>query len=296
MTDTERTLTLAVSDLNRLLSAHDGDMALLYLHALRAGGFDAESAATTLCRTLQEVEAAAEKLRRMGLLPGAQPEPARILPPADELPSYTSADLVRFSQEDPQLQGIFAEAENIYGRKLSSPEMSKLAGIYKHLGMSGETVALLLHYCSERAAERRPGSVPSPLSVEKEAFDWARREILTHEQAEDYIRFRREQREKTAQVKETLNIRGRELSKTEREYVERWLEMGFGPEAVAIAYDRTLVKIGRLHWSYMNKIIESWHAKKLHSPAEIESGDGRRAASGDRGPATEADYNFDSKL
>ena len=278
MTENKTSFPLPTEAADRLIAAHDGDVALLYLYILRTGGLDAERAAGALCRTAREIDAAAEKLRRMGLLDGM---PAPLSPqqvPEDTLPEYTAEDLVRFSREDSALSAIFGKAEQVFGRKLSPADMKMLAGLYKHLGLPAEVLFELLTYCAERAAERRPGSVPSPRSVEKEGYDWANREIMTLEQADDYIRFRREQRELTGQVKEVLNIRGRDLSKTECEYVERWLGMGFLPEAVAIAYDRTVVKLGKLHWSYMDKIFQSWHAKKLHTPAEIEAGDSRRAA------------------
>ena len=100
-------------------------------------------------------------------------------------------------------------------------------------------------------------------------------------------------------MKEELNIRGRELSKTEQTYVTRWLDQGFTPEALAIAYDRTVVKLGRLHWSYMDKIIQSWHLRKLHTPEEIEAGDKRRSSAASRGTqpgVTEDDYRFLDKI
>lgn len=298
MTENKTAFPLPAEAADRLIAAHDGDVALLYLYIARTGALDAERAAGALCRTAREIDAAAEKLRRMGLLDGmpAPLSPRRL--PEDTLPEYRAEDLIRFAAEDPQLEAIYREAEQVFGRKLSPADMKMLAGLYKHLGLPAEVLFTLLHYCAERAAERRPGSVPSPRSVEKEGYDWANREIMTLEQADDYIRLRREQRELTGQVKEALNIRGRDLSKTEREYVERWLGMGFLPEAVAIAYDRTVVKLGKLHWSYMDKIFQSWHAKKLHTPAEIEAGDSRRAAaaSGGRTPVTPEDYVFPDKL
>ena len=296
MTENKTALSLPIEAADRLIAAHDGDVALLYLYIARTGAWDAERAAEALCRTSREIDAAAEKLRRMGLLDAAPAPVSPPLQPADELPEYRAEDLLRFAAEDPQLEAIYREAEQIFGRKLSPADMKMLAGVYKHLGLPAEVVLLLLHDCAERAALRRPGSVPSPRSVEKEAYDWANREILTLEQAEDHLRFLRERRELTGQVKEVLNIRGRELSKTEREYVERWLGMGFSPEAVAVAYDRTLVKLGRLHWSYMDKIFQSWHAKKLHTPEEIEAGDGRRrgaASNGSRVDLRELDEILD---
>ena len=55
--------------LDKLIAAHDGDVALLWLYRQRTGALDEEQAAQALCRTLQEIRAAEEKLRRMELLP-----------------------------------------------------------------------------------------------------------------------------------------------------------------------------------------------------------------------------------
>lgn len=292
MTETEVTYCLSASAAQRLLSAHDGDVALLYLYVLRAGAFDAEAAADALCRTAREIEAAAEKLRRMGLLdesPAADPE--RLLPPADELPAYTARELVRLSESDPGLQTVYREAGRVFARKLSSADMNMLAGVYQHLGMPAEVILVLLNHCAESAAARRPGAVPSPRSVEKTAYDWANREILTLEQAEDYLRFCRAQREQIRLIMDELHIQGRDLTPTEQKYVAYWLEMGFGPEAVAIAYDRTVVNTGTLRWKYMDKILQSWHSRGLHSPAEIEAGDSRRPSKPETAPATRVDMD-----
>ena len=287
MTETEATYRLPASAAQRLLSAHDGDVALLYLYLLHAGAFDAEAAAGALCRTAREIDAAAEKLRRMGLmdeLPAADPE--RLLPPPDELPAYTARELVRLSESDPGLQTVYREAGRVFARKLSPADMNMLAGVYQHLGMPAEVILVLLNHCAEAAAARRPGAVPSPRSVEKTAYEWARREILTLEQAEDYLRFCRARRDQTQQVLEELHLREQDLTKSGRDYIESWLSLGFGPEAVAVAYDRTVINTGSLRWKYMDKILQSWHSRGLHSPAEIEAGDGRRPPKPESGPTT----------
>ena len=54
--------------------------------------------------------------------------------------------------------------------------------------------------------------------------------------------------------------------------------MGFDAEAVSIAYDRTVTNTGALKWSYMNKILQSWNEKSLHTAAEIEEKDRRAPA------------------
>ena len=125
-----------------------------------------------------------------------------------------------------------------------------------------------------------PGRVPRMRDIEREAYVWANREIMTFEQAEEYIRSRARLHDAVEGVKRALGIGGRPLAPSERKYIESWLDLGYGPEALALAYDRTVTNIGQLKWSYMNKIVLSWHDKGLHSPEEIEKGDApRRTAS-----------------
>lgn len=289
MPKTDRILPPPPAALDKLIAAHDGDVALLYLYLLRVPSFDAEQAAHALCRTLGEIRAAEEKLRRMGLFSPltAVPDAEALLPPEDKLPAYTAEDLVQFSQTDERLSIIYTEAAQVFGRKLSGADMNMLCGVYRHLGLPAEVILELLNYCAETAAERKPGSRPSPRAVEKEAYVWVNREILTLEQAEEYIRTQKQRREAAERVKAALGIHGRELTPTERKYIVSWLELGFEEEAIAIAYDRTVTNTGSLRWPYLNKILLSWHEKKLHSPEEIEAGDGRRrgghAASGGAG-------------
>ena len=66
MADTEREKSIPLLTADRLIAAHDGDVALLYIYRLRTGCADPERTARDLCRTLREIEAADEKLRRLG--------------------------------------------------------------------------------------------------------------------------------------------------------------------------------------------------------------------------------------
>ena len=262
---------------DRLLAAHDGDVALLYLYLCRHGRFDAEDAARLLCRTRREIDAAWEKLRRLGLAEGeavpAAPGPAPVkLPPADELPEYKAAELVRRSQEDPAFSALIGEAQRVLGHALSSPDLKRLFGIYDYLALPAEVVMVLLNYCVSIAK----GRAPSMRYIEKQAYIWANREILTLEQAEDYIADRRRQAEQTTQVAAALGLAGRELTPSERRYIESWLDMGYDSETIALAYDRTVTNTGALKWSYMNKIIQSWQEKGLRTVGEIEEKDSRR--------------------
>lgn len=280
----DKLISTAAAD--KLLAAHDGDLALLYIFMQRTGCRDLERAAGELCRTLREMEAAYEKLMRMGLVEEGQgcslamrKEPERKLQPADELPEYRAEDIVRRSNEDGAFCAVLKEAESVLGHRLSTPDLKKLFGIYDYLALPAEVIMELLHYCMYiSAGEDGLGRLPSMRFIERQACDWANREILTLEQAEEYISRSKQRREAAHKVAESLGIRGRQLSPTEKKYIGAWLDMGFDLDVILLAFDRTVTHAGGLKWSYMNKILSNWKEKGLSSVAEIEEKDTRRPA------------------
>lgn len=280
--DRSNSISSAIAD--KLISAHDGDVALLYIYMVRHGGHDLDAAARDLCRTMSEISAAAEKLQRMGLMPdGAAPAKAAAkeekLPPPDEIPQYRSEDIVRRCKENGEFAVVVAEAQTALTHTLSSVEMKTLFGIYDYLALPPEVIMMLINYCVARCREQSTPDHPrrpSMRNIEKEAYNWVHQEILTLDQAEEYIRRQRERRDALGRAKAAVGIHGRELTPTETKYLSAWLDMGFDEDALAIGYDRTITNTGALKWSYMNKIMQSWHEKGLHSAEEIESGDPRR--------------------
>lgn len=280
--DRSNSISSAIAD--KLISAHDGDVALLYIYMARRGGHDLDAAARDLCRTMSEISAAAEKLQRMGLMPdGAAPAKAAAkeekLPPPDEIPQYRSEDIVRRCKENGEFAVVVAEAQTALTHTLSSVEMKTLFGIYDYLALPPEVIMMLINYCVARCREQSTPDHPrrpSMRNIEKEAYNWVHQEILTLDQAEEYIRRQRERRDALGRAKAAVGVHGRELTPTETKYLSAWLDMGFEEDALAIGYDRTVTNTGALKWSYMNKIMQSWHEKGLHSAEEIESGDPRR--------------------
>lgn len=267
-------LVLSVRDADKLIASGSGDCALLYIYLLRSGsGRGSGEAAQALNFTPSQVSAAAEKLRAMGLVQGENVH----MPPPDELPEYTAEDVVRRTEGDKAFRSVLSETERLFGRALSGAELRTLFGIYDHLGLPPEVIMLLLHHCAEEYREKYgPGRLPTMRWVEKEAYIWANREIMTLEAAEDYLREKGERRDTAGRVARALGIRDREATASEKRYIDGWLDMGFPPESLELAYDRTIIGTGSLKWAYMNKILMSWDSKGLHTAEEIEKGDGPR--------------------
>lgn len=279
---------------DKLIAAHDGDLTLLYLYICRTGSLDLDKAACALCRTMREIEAAEEKLHRMGLLDEQAPAPRQeLLPPAPELPQYTAQDLALRSKEDPQFAVILSEAAKVMGHSLSSNDMKVLFGIYDFLSLPTEVILELLNYCAELFYEKYQDSRrPSVKAIEKEAYQWERLEILSLEQAEEHIKNEKHRRSGVGRIKALLGINGRELSAAERKAFEEWLAMGFEDEAISLAYDRTTANTGGFRLRYMNRILENWHNANIHSAAEIEEKEGRRSPA----PASASGKSIDKSI
>ena len=273
------TLSIPAGELEQIIAAHDGDVALLWLCLRRDPGATLEDAARLLCRTKAQMDEALEKLQRMGLAEKppapvkAQPAQSIKLPPADETPPYTVRDIAARSRSDPRFADLVTEAQRALGHVLNTNDIKILFSLYDYLALPPEVIMMLLNYC---VGLYPTGSPPSMRQIEKEGYVWANREILTIEQAEEYIAESAKRREKLNQAAKTLGITDRKLSPSEKEYITSWLEMGFDDELLAIALDRTIIKTGGRKWKYMNSILKSWHEKGLHTPADVRDKDARR--------------------
>ena len=266
-------VSIPVSDLDRLLHCGDPFCSVLYLYLLRCSGraMNPKRAAEDLHLPEQAIQDAGRKLKEMGLLNAGASRPAA---PADELPSYDGSYIVQRTEQDSAFRDLLSEARNILGHSLSSPEMNTLLGIYDALGLPPEVILLLITSCTEEWKEKYgEGRVPTMRAIEKEAFVWARLEVLTLEQAERLLESRRAKKDAVFTLKQEMGIRDRDLTPTEKKYLSDWLERGYGVEAILIAYDRTVTQTGALKWAYMNKIILSWESKGLYTPEEIRTKD-----------------------
>ena len=279
----EKTIQLSSSELDKLFGHGDGNAALLFLFVRRSGGFSVGQAARELKCTEAELLAAAATLRGLGLLDDAALQTQRHI---DAAPEYTAEDISLRAKTDAAFEAVVSEAQFVLGRLLSSSDLRLLLAIYDYWGLQADVIMVLLHHCVERYQERYgPGRMPTLRYIEKEAQFWARHEINTLDAAEDYIRREKARQSLTAVIQDALQIRGRELTKSEGKYIDDWITLGFGPEAIAMAYDRTVIATGRLAWKYMDKILHSWSEQQLYTPEAIEAGDSRRAAGTGTGPA-----------
>ena len=273
----EENIVLSAAVVRRLLAAGSGDAALLYLALVENRGSMAPEGLMRLLGWDQgRLTAAEQVLLGSGLVAGSQP--AACQEPSDERPAYTREDVARQLEEDRPFAQLTASVEQLLGKKLSTPDLDILLGLYDYLGLPCEVIYLLVNHCLERLAARYgPGRRPTLRQIEREGYAWVRRGLMDLGSANQYLMEYAARRSRLGQYMEVLGLGSRAPSATEERYMMSWAEMGFPRETVALAYDRTILKCRELRWGYLNKILQNWHGKNLHTVEEVERGDRRPA-------------------
>ena len=259
----DESVTLSAQAVRRLLEKGDGDAALLYLALLRHHGTVApRSLAGELRWERSRIEAAEETLRALGLIAPAEAVPE----PADERPDYQQADIAQRLESSGEFRGLVAEVERRLGKKLTTPDVGVLLGLTDYLGLPTDVVYLLVCHCAERVQRRYgEGRRPTLRQIEKEGYAWARMGIDTQKAAAEYLKKYAERQGALPKYMQALRLGDRLPVASEEKYLTAWQEMGFPPETVALAYDKTVLKCHELKWPYCNGILKRWHEAGLHT-------------------------------
>jgi DnaD/phage-associated family protein len=216
--------------------------------------------------------AAETALQQMGLLQAA----AERMPPepAEERQVYTTADVAQMLQLDEQFRMLVPQTEEKLGKRLKTADLQILAGLYDDLGFSADVLYLLVNHCVTRAEKRYGlGRRPTMRQIEKEAYYWARLGVFTQEAAAEYLKKCAERDEQIQHYMYALGLGNRRAVETEERYIRSWIDMGFTVDAVALAYDKTVIYKKELNWRYLNGILRRWHEKGWHTAEEINRGD-----------------------
>ena len=265
-------VTLSAQAVKRLLEKGDGDAALLYLALLRRRGtVPPRSLAGELRWDRDRIEAAEAALRQMGLVAAGREAPPE---PAEEKPDYQRADVAERLERSEEFRALTDQVERKLGKKLTTPDVAVLLGLTDYLGLPADVVYLLVCHCVERVQRRSgPGRRPGMKQIEKEGYAWARLGIDTQAAAAEYLRKYTQRQGLLPQYMRALGLGDRFPSPSEEKYLLAWQEMGFPPETVAIACDKTILKCHELKWAYCNGILRRWHEAGLHTEAEVRAGD-----------------------
>ena len=269
-------IVLPAQQADRLIGRGDGDAALLYLCLLRADrGVTAQELQRRLKWSQLRLHAAETALQELGLIdrPPEQKPPE----PAQERPVYTADDLTDLLTGDAGFRMLVPQTEEKLGKRLKTADLQILAGLYDDLGLPADVIYLLVCHCVTRSEERYgPGRRPTLRQIEKEGYHWAQRGLFDQESASQYLRDWNVRRSAMSRYMQVLGLGDRRPVESEERYIADWLDKGFPPETVALAYDKTVFYKKELNWRYLNGILRRWHENGWHTEEEVRQSDSRK--------------------
>ena len=269
-------IVLPAQQADRLIGRGDGDAALLYLCLLRADrGVTAQELQRRLKWSQLRLHAAETALQELGLIdrPPEQKPPE----PAQERPVYTADDLTDLLTGDAGFRMLVPQTEEKLGKRLKSADLQILAGLYDDLGLPADVIYLLVCHCVTRSEERYgPGRRPTLRQIEKEGYHWAQRGLFDQESASQYLRDWNVRRSAMSRYMQVLGLGDRRPVESEERYIADWMDKGFPPETVALAYDKTVFYKKELNWRYLNGILRRWHENGWHTEEEVRQSDSRK--------------------
>lgn len=269
-------IVLPAQQADRLIGRGDGDAALLYLCLLRADrGVTAQELQRRLKWSQLRLYAAETALQELGLIdrPPEQKPPE----PAQERPVYTADDLTDLLTGDAGFRMLVPQTEEKLGKRLKTADLQILAGLYDDLGLPADVIYLLVCHCVARSEERYgPGRRPTLRQIEKEGYHWAQRGLFDQESASRYLRDWNVRRSAMSRYMQVLGLGDRRPVESEERYITDWMDKGFPPETVALAYDKTVFYKKELNWRYLNGILRRWHENGWHTEEEVRQSDSRK--------------------
>lgn len=269
-------IVLPAQQADRLIGRGDGDAALLYLCLLRADrGVTAQELQRRLKWSQLRLHAAETALQELGLIdrPPEQKPPE----PAQERPVYTADDLTDLLTGDAGFRMLVPQTEEKLGKRLKTADLQILAGLYDDLGLPADVIYLLVCHCVARSEERYgPGRRPTLRQIEKEGYHWAQRGLFDQESASRYLRDWNVRRSAMSRYMQVLGLGDRRPVESEERYITDWMDRGFPPETVALAYDKTVFYKKELNWRYLNGILRRWHENGWHTEEEVRQSDSRK--------------------
>lgn len=269
-------IVLPAQQADRLIGRGDGDAALLYLCLLRADrGVTAQELQRKLKWSQLRLHAAETALQELGLIdrPPEQKPPE----PAQERPVYTADDLTDLLTGDAGFRMLVPQTEEKLGKRLKTADLQILAGLYDDLGLPADVIYLLVCHCVARSEERYgPGRRPTLRQIEKEGYHWAQRGLFDQESASRYLRDWNVRRSAMSRYMQVLGLGDRCPVESEERYITDWMDKGFPPETVALAYDKTVFYKKELNWRYLNGILRRWHENGWHTEEEVRQSDSRK--------------------
>ncbi len=284
--------------IDRYMPDANGSYVKVYLYLLRCmsgtpWGFTIANAAETLDETEKDIIRALKYWQKKGVLvlsendseidgitllelngsPDSAPVSAvhataaeariSILPEEPKVSSPVPHEYSAREVERLMTDATFSEILDVIGallnRMITKADTDLIMFLYNDLHFSEDLIIYLYETCLDRKKK-------SNKYIQQVAINWFEQGIDTPEAAERQSSF---YDETISAINKSWSL-GRALGDSEMKIVQNWKSMGFSPELIKEACDRTLMNCHTPSFQYADKILSGWKAKSISSLSDLD--------------------------
>ena len=184
---------------------------------------------------------------------------------AESIPEYTEGAAADIIERNTDLAGIIDMCQQIIEKMFTPAEANIVVGLYDHLGLDGEYIAMLFAYCKDLGKR-------SLRYIEKTALGLYDEGIDTAAALADHIKRRERHEENLGKLRSLIGAGARQLTPREKKVFGVWLdEWKFELDVITRAYEITVDNIGEYKLAYMNRVLENWQRDGLRTLEAIDA-------------------------
>lgn len=183
-------------------------------------------------------------------------------PAPDHKVNLSGQEIAAIMKDSQDIRELFKIAESILGG-LKNSQMNSLIWMYDHLGLKKEVIITLFSYCA--SIEKT-----NTAYVEKIASVWAENDINTMAAAQDEIQRLSASRDYISGIMRAFEMTRRPTTK-QTELIQQWKNAGFSVDLIRYAYEKTIERIDKLNFDYINKILLSWRDSGFATVEDVKN-------------------------
>lgn len=176
----------------------------------------------------------------------------------------SSAEIATRISESPEIGHLFNEAQIKLGKTIGYDGQCTLLLLHDHYGLPTEVLFMLIEYCVSVGKTNYS-------YIEAVGKDWGNREVDTLEKAAEQIAALKNINQVWREFAANAGLSNPRPTMKQVPYLRKWSnEMKFSNEMIILAYEEMVNHTGKLSFSYIDKILTTWHTAGYKNPADIE--------------------------
>lgn len=178
-------------------------------------------------------------------------------------PTYTGKQILSYVEKNKDFRALCNECQAVLGKSFTAQDYNNVMQLKSYFKFSDEYILLLLEHC---------------VDIEKASWAYIRKTaaclydegISSYSKLEAHFSARRNKRSLEYKIRKLFGIGDREFTKTEKNHIEKWIELKTPIDIITKAYEITVEKTGKVSYSYMAKILDNWHLAGIKTVEDVE--------------------------